>query len=246
MPFQLGVPAARDDDPAVRHQTQLMNAIPANTPLSRAFALSLILALALLLSLLALPARTLAEGHRTACSARTAKHAKGRTGHPACATHKNKGAHHANSKRKPAKHAAKSHPKTKPAPPLLTPALCEDETAPTRATDGSFSCDDGSEPSCEGEATPIRSGHSLKCPVEPAETETETACEGNSPESFCYTSSVSSNEPACEDGSSPTPSGNGPSVCDDGSVPLCEDGSPASASFDGEPVCQDTLAEPNS
>jgi hypothetical protein len=44
-------------------------------------------------------------------------------------------------------------------------ALCEDETAPLRAGNGSYSCDDGSEPLCQDGAIPTvsRSGSTLIC-----------------------------------------------------------------------------------
>ena len=50
-------------------------------------------------------------------------------------------------------------------------AICEDGSVPIRAHDGSFSCDDGSEPGCENGSEPILSGDrsALVCEVGPGE-----------------------------------------------------------------------------
>jgi hypothetical protein len=42
--------------------------------------------------------------------------------------------------------------------PDPTPAICEDESAPMRLGDGSFSCEDESEPECEDGSAPLPSG----------------------------------------------------------------------------------------
>jgi hypothetical protein len=44
-------------------------------------------------------------------------------------------------------------------------AVCEDESAPVRAGDGSYSCDDGSEPVCQDGAIPTfsKNGSTLIC-----------------------------------------------------------------------------------
>lgn len=57
-------------------------------------------------------------------------------------------------------------------------AVCEDESAPVRAGDGSYSCDDGSEPLCQDGAMPTFSnnGSTLICkPLTPAEEAAEGA-----------------------------------------------------------------------
>jgi hypothetical protein len=111
-------------------------------------------------------------------------------------SHKRK-AHHATRRR--AKHAKKTPKASSPVSPALAAAYCEDGSAPVRAGDGSFSCDDGSEAECEDGSTPTvsRNGKSLVCPVaiEPEagwseECEVSAGCGAE-------TSSTSS-EPACE------------------------------------------------
>lgn len=146
------------------------------------------------------PAQTLAQAHKASCSG--AVHAKAKRGAHACAqsSHKPKTKHHA-------KHASKkkTHKKTHRASQATVPASCEDGSAPLRAGDGSFSCDDGSEPECEGGATPAasRNGKSLVCLVA-AEDETgasEAECEeeglGCSFEQACEASGEDSSS-ACE------------------------------------------------
>ncbi len=127
------------------------------------------------------PAQTLAQTHRPACQ--SSAHARKRTAHTCTQpSHKVKAQ---------ARHAAKRHAKRTVrkkskggahAAPAVA-AQCEDGSAPVRAADGSFSCDDGSEPGCEGGATPAssRNGKSLLCPVaaegEAGASETEAECE---------------------------------------------------------------------
>lgn len=82
---------------------------------------------------------------------------------------------------------------------FLTPATCEDESQPTRSADGSYSCEDGSEPACEDGSAPVRltAGGAPMCRLEPeAGSEAEPAeCEGES-------SQCTSVEWVCEDESS--------------------------------------------
>ncbi len=79
---------------------------------------------------------------------------------------------------------------------FLSPATCEDESTPTRSPEGSYACDDGSEPSCEDGSTPVRlsatsapmcrlapgqdpsEGQQAECESEPGQcTTVEWACE---------------------------------------------------------------------
>ena len=130
--------------------------------LPRRLALAVTLALSLSAFAVALlgPAQTLAQAHKAACL--NAAHAKTKHGVHACtqSTHKPK---------RHAKHSSKkkTRKKTDKALQSTVPAHCEDASLPVRASDGSFSCDDGSEPECEDGATPTpsRNGKSLVCAV---------------------------------------------------------------------------------
>jgi hypothetical protein len=157
------------------------------------------------------PAQTLAQTHKPACS--TSAHAK-KHGARTCPqpSHKVKTeARHATKHH--AKHTSKKTSKAgTPASQAAVSAQCEDGSAPVRAGDGSFSCDDGSEPECESGATPTpsRNGKSLLCPT-PAESETVTSeaeCEeeglactttGSDPgEQACAASAADSSSFTCE------------------------------------------------
>jgi hypothetical protein len=53
--------------------------------------------------------------------------------------------------------------------PATTPAICEDESAPLQVGDGSYSCEDGSEPECEDGSSPtLSSASTLVCVAPPA------------------------------------------------------------------------------
>ncbi len=167
--------------------------------------------LALSLSVIAMAlfgaAQTLAQTHKAACS--TSAHAKKHSAH-ACTqpSHKVKAHTKRHTKHAPKKTAKKNPPASQAA----VAAQCEDGSAPVRASDGSFSCDDGSEPECESGATPApsRNGKSLLCPV-PAESEaasSEAECEeeglgctttGSDPgEQACTASAADSSSFTCE------------------------------------------------
>ena len=69
---------------------------------------------------------------------------------------------HSSAKRCSKHHAGKgTHQTRKPAPkpaapaPKLTPASCEDGTAPVRVASGDYNCEDGSEPACIDGSDPI-------------------------------------------------------------------------------------------
>lgn len=174
-------------------------------------------ALTLALSLLALgvtllgPAQTLAQT-RKACSKPTSqtktKHAAG-----ACTKSSRRSKKTRHSSRHHAKPApTKKAPKTStPASASVLPARCEGGEAPVRAADGTFSCNDGSEPECEDGATPTAShkGTRLVCPVSTeadaessstgAECEEEgLACNAGAGEQPCETSGSDGSSFSCE------------------------------------------------
>ncbi len=150
-------------------------------PPARRLALPLALALSLGTFAAALlgPAQTLAQtqAHRAACSAAPARstsgaHAKAkRTAHGCTQTsRKGKGraqTHRVNGRRVKLNTKRTSRTDSTPAASAAAPARCEDGATPVRAADGTFSCVDGSEPECEGGATPTAShgGSLLLCPV---------------------------------------------------------------------------------
>ena len=91
-----------------------------------------------------------------------------------------------------------------------TEATCEDGSAPVRASDGSFFCDDESQPVCEDGSTPVvsSSGLTLVCAGESSDSgANEVGCEGGSlavQASDGSYSCVGSSEPECESTSVPT------------------------------------------
>jgi hypothetical protein len=151
------------------------------------------------------PAQTLAQAHKASCP--SAVHAKTKHGAHACTQPSHKTKRHA-------KHSAKkkTHKKTHGASQATAPAHCEDGSAPLRASDGSFACDDGSEPECEDGATPkaSRTGNSLVCLVaaEGEASASEAECEE---EGLGCSAGSESGEQACEaaEGSSPACEGEG-------------------------------------
>jgi hypothetical protein len=172
-------------------------------PPARRLALAVTLALSLSAFVVALlgPAQTFAQTHRYTCP--SAAHAKAKHGACTQPSHKPKPKRHA-------KHtsAKKTHKKTHQALQATVPAHCEDGSLPVRASDGSFACDDGSEPECEDGATPTpsRNGKSLVCAVlsegdagaSEAECEAEAlGCTTGSGEQTCEASGEDSSS-ACE------------------------------------------------
>src|SRR5262249_28200721 len=128
---------------------------------------------ALLVSVLACAAlsaaafgRTAHDSRRTGCT--SARHAR----HGAA---KHCGKHHGQKSHKAKKPAAKA-----PAPaPKLTPAVCEDGSAPARTASGSFSCEDGSAPACEDGSEPVRPSSSSAPMCRVPKEEPQPACEAN-------------------------------------------------------------------
>jgi len=175
-----------------------------------ALALTLTATLSVLGTALLGPAQTLAQTRRAACS--TGAHAKSRhAGAHACA----QSSHKLKAGKRHGKHSStKKTSRTGSPGSQAVAALCQDGSAPVRGGDGSFSCADGSEPTCEDGATPTstRNGKSLLCPAasegEPASVETE--CEEESLGCATETSS-GSGEQACEASASASSS----FVCED-------------------------------
>jgi hypothetical protein len=149
--------------------------------------------LAAVLALLALPSQTLAQGRRVPCPS-SAAHA----GHGTHACAKARRGAKRRAKRRLARHALVKSVVLKASTPAraVEPSLasCEDASSPSRTVGGSFRCQDGSQPSCEGGAnpTPSASGSSLLCPPTPGggsaieetgcEPGTATACAADSSE----------------------------------------------------------------
>jgi hypothetical protein len=171
-------------------------------------ALSLVVLAAALLG----PSQTFAQTHKAACAAARGKAAR------ACASHKGKHKrkpHHGSKKREAAKSKAKGGALS---PVILVPALCEDGSKPVRTGADGFSCEDGSEPSCEDNVAPrtSRNGKTLLCPApgEPeasaGEGESQGECEeeeslsctpvteSDSGEKVCETSPSAGSSVACE------------------------------------------------
>lgn len=209
-------------------------------PSRPAFAAPLLLCLALLTAVLAPAPDALAQAQKTPCArSKPASHRSKCPQHGAKGGRRgsSKGSHRHPAKSRGAAHAVKTHARNAPAAPLLTPAVCADESEPLRASNGTFSCDDGSQPGCEDESSPIREHHSLACVVT-APPAGESNCPEEGAGSFCLTGSSGSGEPVCEDGSTPIASGEGTPICDDGSEPACEDGSAPLETGDGTFSCE--------
>jgi hypothetical protein len=139
--------------------------VPISPPARRlTLALTLALSLAVLVATLLLgPSQTLARGRRATCSSSATDSRAKLATHTCVRPARRHRGHHATRRR--ARHAKKA-PRASNRSPALAAAYCEDGSAPVRAGNGSFSCDDGSEPECEDGATPTvsRNGRSLVCP----------------------------------------------------------------------------------
>jgi hypothetical protein len=199
---------------ALRHL--LIGGIAGRRP---AIVLAVALAVAALVLLLSRPPATLGQGVRAGCASSTAQPTRGLR---ACATrghktHARPKAKKHHLKRTAAKKKAKSRSASPSAPHAQPPATCEDATTPVRGSDGSYSCEDGSEPECASgpEPTPS-SGFELLCPAE---------------------SDPATTPAICEDESAPLRGDDGSYSCEDGSEPECEDGSSPTLSSDSTLVC---------
>jgi hypothetical protein len=133
--------------------------------------LPLALSVAAAVALFGLFPPTIAQARKATCSSLSAGHPK-RAAACTQSRHRSK----ANARPKPrakGHHSKHATTKTKPnktgtpSPKLPSPvaAVCEDGSGPVRASDGSFSCNDGSEPACEGDSSPVisRNGLTLVC-----------------------------------------------------------------------------------
>jgi hypothetical protein len=145
------------------------------------------------------PAQTLAQTRRAASCPSSTTHAKAGHGARKCGRSSHKGKSHRGKPR--SKHALVKAPK-QGVPATLPAASCEDGSAPVRASDGSFSCADGSEPECEDGVEPTRSsnGRRLVCAILAGEEEAESETENG--ESECEEPAASYCEPAPIPGSS--------------------------------------------
>ncbi|HTU79620.1 MAG TPA: hypothetical protein VMF09_12755 [Solirubrobacteraceae bacterium] len=165
--------------------------------------LPIALTLAVLTAALLGPAETLAQTHRTTCPSAGA-HTRDKRARRACAPSSHKPKTHHAVKRDAGKGRSKARPARKSGRSRtsgFTPARCEDGSVPALAADGSFSCEEGSEPHCEDGATPTRAtgGKTLVCapasePQAPAgaETECEELEEGEAEEASACPAGASS------------------------------------------------------
>lgn len=192
--------------------------------------LPLALAVAALALLLSRPPATLGQVARAGCVPSTAHSTDGAR---ACAARRHRTHARPKAKKHHTKHAlakkkkkAKNRPTAQPpAASTQQPAICEDGSGPVRGSDGSYSCEDGSEPACASgaEPTPSSDGSKLLCPV----------ASGAGP----------ATTPAiCEDESVPLRAGDGSYSCDDGSEPECEGGSSPTVSSASTLVCVTPVA----
>lgn len=165
----------------------------------------LALSLGILAAALLGPSQTLAQTRRSSCAGIT--HARAVHGTHVCPQPSNtkKPKAHTRHTAKPHGHHTAAGKVTKGkrgAAAATAPALCEDASTPVRTADGSFSCDDGSEPACEDGATPTRSanGRSLVCALaDEGESGSGTAeCEEEDQSACAVGSGSDGGEPACE------------------------------------------------
>lgn len=177
--------------------------IPAHTTIRRPRrALACLALLVALLASAALSAGAFARpasGHRATCTA--SRHSKHGAGRHCAKRHAKKTRGGAHKSKKP---AVKS-----PAPtPKLTPAVCEDGSAPAHSTSGSYTCEDGSEPACEDGSDPLRPSSASAPMCRVAREDPPLEC-GIEPNGEC------SVELACEDAEEAAP---GPQGCEHGSA----------------------------
>jgi hypothetical protein len=162
----------------------------------------LLVALALVSSMLAAalikPSQSLAQTRKATCPSSAAR-GKAKSSTSACAKSRHKRRHHDTSRHN-AKHAVSKLPKGISS--TVVEAYCEDGSAPVRARDGSFSCEDGSEPLCEDGATPAHSknGTRLVCPVfsEEEASASEVECEEGESAACVSEASSAAGEETCE------------------------------------------------
>jgi hypothetical protein len=185
---------------------------PSSRRLTAALALTFSMAAVLLLTV---ASPSMAQARKASCASSSSVHAK-RSAHPCgrTATHKKRAHAERGTKRHQARHAVKKHRKrtvghaTAPAAAIQVVATCEDSTVPIQASDGSLSCDDGSEASC-----PIA----------------RTSAAASAPICSIVATTGPASQAACESGSSGQEGEGGPSategplVCAAGSSVSCEE-----------------------
>lgn len=183
-----------------------------------ASALMLALALAALAVALMAPTQTLAQAHRSSCPD---THAKTRCSPPTCkqSSHKHR-RHHAGkcaTKHASAKKKSSSQP--------LAAAQCADGSPPVLTGDGSFACEDGSDPQCENGAIPTPRGKHLVCPVifQEESSSSEAECEEEE-EGTCASASSDSGEAGAT----------GPSPASEACGETSGEGSPPSSQCEAE------------
>jgi hypothetical protein len=198
--------------------------------------LALAMALAALAALALFATQGIAQARKSACTSSATAHAHGSS--QGCASSA-KGHRRKTRKRHHVKKHKKAKSKAKHAQAFIkVSANCEDGSEPTRASDGSFLCGDGSEPECESGAAPTLSanGSRLQCTVPANAAESESNCEEE--EEACTTVAEEFPDASCQDGSSPASSDGTQFFCMDGSEPSCEDGSSPTPPGEGmTPIC---------
>jgi hypothetical protein len=121
------------------------------------------------------------------------------------------------------------------------PPRCEDGSTAARSAEGSLSCADGSEPTCQENAGAkfASDGTILYC-IPPPNAGPSEACTPGSAGcgSFDMTESSTS---ACDDGS-PARLQNATYTCADGSEPACAEGAPPTLSNDGTTLVCESLS----
>jgi hypothetical protein len=169
--------------------------------------LGLALALcALAAALLGAPA-TLAQTHKRACPASGSHHAKAHAPHgcrqPSHGSRTKSAARRAHRHKSRRVHRTRTGGRSGARLRNAPAARCEDGSAPVRAQDGSFSCEDGSQPECPSGATPMPSSsrHTLVCVTsgEEGESSGEEAleCEEAEEDQSCVPGEAEAAEPGC-------------------------------------------------
>jgi hypothetical protein len=171
----------------------------------------------------------------TGCAAATSRQAR------ACEpSRRHRGKHAHNSHRRRHTHHKGTGEGTGTITTRLSP-ICEDDSKAI-STAGTSTCDDGSEPQCALNTTPVlrADGEILYCTPDTLPGEEECGNEG----SPACGSFASSGAPACDDGTDAPLSAEGVYGCDDGTEPRCDEGLALSISEDGSSlVCEPANVE---
>lgn len=139
-------------------------------------ALTVLAAVCALAAALLCASQSLAQTRRSKAACTAAAHAKGKRHAATCTTRKPRRAAKGRGKRRKHGKRARHGSGAGQAP---TAARCEDGSAPAPTGNGSFECEDGSEPECEDGATPTPApgGQGLLCPVSGEGAGGEADCE---------------------------------------------------------------------